>query len=499
MSAVRERIQPVRNSTLPSKTTPEQRYWRGFQNQELVKEHSAITHIAFNPKRPYDFAVTASTRVQIFSSKTRKVVKNFTRFKDVVYSGEFRHDGKLLVAGDATGLVQIFDSHHPRSLLVTLQPSSHPTHVTKFHPFIDTQLLTCSDDRVARIYDISDTREPITSFGSHGDYVRSGLFIPGSNLVATGCYDNIVRLFDTRAPAESAPVLSFNQKSPVEDLLCLNATTLVSCGDNGIRCWDLAAAKCFQELGNFTKTVTSLCSAGERGILAGSMDGHVKVFDTGSAGWQVKYGWKFGSGVLSCGVSPNMKHLVVGLNSGILTVRTRKTEPRVKQGVKKEKSHAFARMMRGADYQGESEHHIIDDRISTTSNRKLKQFERDLNGFRWSDALDHCLTNGMSKEWTVTCLEELRTRGKIVVALSGRDVSTLEPLLTWCDKSIDDPRNVRIIADYLSCVIDLYSDLVASQPVLEELMRSIEAKINTEIMKCKKASRITGMLELLSA
>ncbi|KAF6015531.1 hypothetical protein HII12_000690 [Brettanomyces bruxellensis] len=180
MSAARERIQPVRTETLPAKTTPEQRYWRGFTNSQLVKEHNAVTHIAFDPNRPHNFAVTSSTRIQVFSSKTRKVVKNFTRFKDTVYSGEFRHDGKLLVAGDASGLVQIFDAQHPRSLLVTLQPSTHPTHVTKFHPSITTQLLTCSDDRVARLYDISSTEEPLMSFGEHQDYVRSGIFIPGS-------------------------------------------------------------------------------------------------------------------------------------------------------------------------------------------------------------------------------------------------------------------------------------------------------------------------------
>lgn len=496
MSAARERIQPIRTETLPAKTTPEQRYWRGFTNSQLVKEHNAVTHIAFDPNRPYNFAVTSSTRIQVFSSKTRKVVKNFTRFKDTVYSGEFRQDGKLLVAADASGLVQIFDAQHPRSLLVTMQPSTHPTHVTKFHPSITTQLLTCSDDRVARLYDISSTDEPLMSFGEHQDYVRSGIFIPGSNLVATGCYDNVVRLFDCRS-GNTSPVLTMNQEAPVEDLLCLSSTTLLSCGETGIKCWDLAAGRCYRTMNNFTKTVTCLYDAGERGILAGSMDGHVKVFDTASEKWDVKFGWKFGSGVLSCGISPNQKHLVVGLNSGLLTIRTRKTEPRVKQGVKLQKSHAFARMIRGADYRGESEYHILDDNVKN-NNRKLKQFEKDLNAFKWSDALDHSLLPAVSKELTVTCMEELRKRGKIRVALSGRDTSKLEPLLTWCLKTIDDPRDVYLIADYLACVMDIYSDLIGRQPVLEDIISSIEEKIDLEIQRCKEAHRIMGMLELLS-
>ncbi|QPG74695.1 hypothetical protein FOA43_002028 [Brettanomyces nanus] len=499
MSSNRERIEPVRGATLPASTTPEQRYWRGFTNSQLVKEHNAVTHIDFDHNKPHDFAVTSSTRVQIFSSKTRKVIKSFTRFKDTVYSGEFRQDGKLLVAGDGSGLVQIYDAHHPRTLLVTIRPSSHPTHVTKFHPSISTQLLTCSDDRVARLYDISDTQKPLASFGDHQDYVRSGLIVPGSGLVVTGCYDNVVRVFDPRSSSTNA-IISFNQQAPVEEVLSLNPTTLVSCGDNGIRCWDLAAGKCIQSLNNFTKTVTCLCDAGERGILAGSMDGHVKVFDKTSINWEVKFGWKFGSGVLSCGVSPSHKHLVVGLNSGLLTIRTRKTEPKVKQGVKLPKSHAFSRMIRGAEYHGESEHHILDDKASSGSNgKKLKQFEKDLNGFRWGDALDHALLSGISRDLTVTCLEELKKRGKVHMALSGRNETNLEPLLTWCYKTIDDPRDVNIIADYLACIMEMYSDLIERQPVIEELVWNIQKKLGQEIKKCEEALQITGMLELLSA
>ena len=65
-----------------------------------------------------------------------------------------------------------------------------------------------------------------------------------------------------------------------------------------------------------------------------SLDSTIKVFDYTSTNWQVQFGWKFGSGVLSCGVSPiNQKHFVAGLTSGLISIRT-KTEPKVKQGIK---------------------------------------------------------------------------------------------------------------------------------------------------------------------
>jgi U3 small nucleolar RNA-associated protein 15 len=45
----------------------------------------------------------------IYAPKTGKVVKTITRFKDTARCGEFRKDGKLVVAGDEEGNVQVFD------------------------------------------------------------------------------------------------------------------------------------------------------------------------------------------------------------------------------------------------------------------------------------------------------------------------------------------------------------------------------------------------------
>lgn len=494
MSSSRQNVSVVKNAVLPAQTTPEQRYWRGYTNTQLVKEHNAVSHIAFNPISPYDFAVTSSTRIQVFSSKTREVIKTFSRFKDTVYSGEYRFDGKLLVAGDASGLVQIFDAYQPRTLLVTINPSTHPTHVTKFHPSVSTTLLTASDDRVARLYDISNAHNPILSFDDHEDYIRTATFVQGSNLVTTGCYDGFVRLFDPRVGND--PVAKFDQANPVEDVLSLTPTTMATAAGPTVKIWDITAGKCINEMANFQKTVTCLADAGEdRGLLAGSLDGHIKVFDP--LNWDVKFGWKFGGGVLSCGVSPNSKHFVAGLVSGLLSVKTRKTEPKVKQGVKQVKSNAFKKMMRGSEYHGEEEHRIVNDKPKPQ--RKLRLYEKRLNAFRWSDALDAAFIPGMSRELTVTVLEELKKRGKVRASLYGRDETTLEPLLSWSIKAIEDVRSVYIVSDWLAVVIEMYGGLINRSPVLEELLLTLKKKLRQEIEKAKEAQKIEGMLQLLTA
>lgn len=64
--------------------------------------------------------MTSSTRVLIYAPKTGKVVKTITRFKDTARSGEFRKDGKLVVAGGDDGVVQVFDVNG-RAILRTMK------------------------------------------------------------------------------------------------------------------------------------------------------------------------------------------------------------------------------------------------------------------------------------------------------------------------------------------------------------------------------------------
>ncbi|KAK9450735.1 WD40-repeat-containing domain protein [Limtongia smithiae] len=499
MAAPLERISTVHNPVLPaSHTTPEQRFWRAYKTPLLVKEHGAITHISFCPTSPYDFAVSSGARVQIFSAKTRQVVRTIARFKETAYSGEFRQDGKLVVAGDGSGIVQVFDAQS-RAILVTLNPTSQATRVTKFHPKALSTLLSASDDKVLRLWDLTSST-PVSTFKSHGDYIRAASFLsPTSESVLTGCYDSMIRVYDPRT--QDAPALSLSHGAPVEAVLPLTSTTVVSSGGPTIRVWDLVAGKMVKELSNFQKTVTSLYFGGSSGspngenaMLAGALDGHVKLIDT--TNWEVKFGWKFGDGVLCTAISPNQKHFATGLTSGVLSIRTRKTEPRVKQHVKTEKSASFARMIRGADYKGENEQKIVIDE-SYTPRRKLAQFERHMNAFRWSEALDSAFVPGVAPERIVTVLEELRRRGKVRVSLSGRDEGQLEPLIKWAVRNIDDFRNIEILADWIACMIDMYIDVIEKSSVLEELLQDFRKKMQRQIEIAKDARQLEGMLEML--
>lgn len=539
MSSNRPRIITARAPVLPQQTTPEQRYWRQYSSAQLVKEHNAVTHISFNPQSPNDFAVTSSTRIQLFSSKTRQVIKTFSRFKDVVYSASFRADGKLLVAGDATGLVSIYDSYNPRNILVSINASTHPTHVTKFHQHDNKTLVTASDDRLTRVWDISHSYEPQLELSGATDYIRSLCFIPNApHLVATGSYDNFVRLYDTRSKSNK-PIFQLNHGNPIENVISISPTQLVSCGGTSFKVWDLTHNSTLFERGNFNKTVTCLDyienfnAPMNSALIASSLDGHVKVFDP-LDNFKVKFGWKFSSAVLSCAISPSImdddsnnrgtlgskedlntrmnRHLVVGMSSGLLAIRTKKGSiVKIKEAKAKfmesqlasqstPKSNNFKRMMRGLDYNGDQENIIHNDTSKPQQQqRRIRPFERCINKFKWSEALDCAFVPGMAKELTVTILQELRKRGKIRVALYNRDETTLEPLLNWCLRGIEEVRFCSIVADWIAVVLELYSNnIIENSPVLQQILIDLRNKVRNEIHKAKEAKRIEGMLQLLT-
>jgi len=405
----------------PTSVTPEQRYWKKFRSSQNVPTSSPVTHISFppppsNPLLPSTndyFAVTTGLKVQIFSIRTRKVVKTFTRFTDIAHSGEIRRDGRVMVAGDETGKIQVFDVNS-RAILKTWEEHKQPVWTTKFSPTELTTLMSASDDRTVRLWDLP-SQESTATFVGHSDYVRSGNFMPGtmSNMLATGSYDETVRLWDPRIPGKA--VMIFKHAAPVEAVLPMpSGTQVLASADNQISILDLVAGKPLQLLKNHQKTVTSLCLAsnGTR-LVSGGLDGHVKIFET--TGWNVVAGSKYPSPVLSvnvvsAGANREDKHLVVGLQSGVLSIRTKLSgQQKVKERERakemqaliegnlddydkknKNKTGGVKRKLRGLDFVGEGADIVIEGNDRRHPKRE-ERWERELRQGRYAEALDGAL------------------------------------------------------------------------------------------------------------
>ncbi len=529
MAAPVTKLQQVKLPSGPSPLTPEQLYWKGFRSSQNVPSQSPVTYISFppppsNPLLPSNndhFAVTTGTRVQVFSIRTRKLIKTISRFSDIAHSGEIRRDGRVMVAGDETGKIQVFDVNS-RAILKTWEEHKQPVWATKFSPTELTTLMSASDDRTVRLWDLP-SQESTTQFVGHTDYVRSGSFMPGtiSNMILSGSYDETVRLWDPRIPGRAAMI--FKHAAPVEVVLPMpSGTTVLAAADNQISILDLVAGKPLQLLKNHQKTVTSLCLASNaKRLVSGGLDGHVKIFET--SGWNIVAGSKYPSPVLavnviSTGANRDDKHLVVGMQSGVLSIKTRlsgqqkvKERERAKEmqalidgtlddydKKKKKRTKGVEKKLRGIDFAGEG----VDVIIEGNDRRKRKReadWERDLRQGKYARALDTALDLSLPSVTVLTVLAALRHRSAMRVALEGRDESTVQPIFKWVIKHITDPRYVSICVDSALLLLDIYSEHVGGSPELEKSIRTLHERVRIEVDRSQQACQTSGMLEMLMA
>jgi U3 small nucleolar RNA-associated protein 15 len=519
-------VGPLPQLKLPSGPTPvtaEQRYWKTFKNQLLIPSPTSypVVHISSNND---SFAVTTGTRVQIFSNRTRKLVKTITRFGDVARSGEIRKDGRVLVAGDDTGKIQVFDVNS-RAILKTWVTHKQPVWTTKFSPTELTTLLSASDDKTVRLWDLP-SNESTTTFVGHSDYVRCANFMPGtmSNMIVSGSYDSTVKLWDPRTGSNSA-VMTFKHAAPIEDVLAMpSGTTVFAAAGESISVLDLVAARPLHLITNHQKTVTSLSLASNgRRLVSAGLEGHVKVFET--TGWNVVSSTKYQSPVLSVKVIPSSddpdsvdRHLAVGMQSGVLSVRTRLTGLEAHREAEREKEMAALvagtieahdakrnkRKRRVAaakrlDMVGEGADVVIANE-PRLHKKKERSWQSDLRHARYANALDQVLDKHApdhSPLNVLTLLLALRHRSALKDALESRDELSVQPILKWVCGHICDPRYVSVCVEVGLHLLDLYSEFVGASAELHEGFRTLHKRVKAEVERAQVACQTGGMLESL--
>lgn len=529
MAAEVQPVAQVRLPARPSSLSPEQTYWRTFKSPlNLTSPTShAITHISQpslnqNPTQllPDTFVVTTGARLQIFSHRTRKLLKTITRFDDTAHSGEIRHDGRVVLAGDETGAIQVFDVNS-RAILKTWREHKQPVWSTKWHPRETTTLMSASDDATVRLWDLPST-ESTTILRGHQDYVRSCAFLPGngSNLLVSGSYDQTVRVWDPRTPERA--VMTFKHTGAVETVLAMpSGTNILASAENHIAVLDIIAGKPLHVIKNHQKTVTALSHAsnGSR-LVSGGLDGHMKIFETTS--WNVVAGSKYPSPILSLAVinsgsTKEDKHIVVGMSSGLLSIRTRLSgEQKVKERERqkemdalvagtidehdrklaKKRPRGWEKRFRGRDFTGEGADIIIEGN-DRSKRKKPKEWERLLHKGRYAEALDHAVKGG-DNITIITLLTNLRYRSALRAALDGRDENTLRPIMRWVYKNISQTTFVRLCVEVAMNIMDLYSRHLGQSRVLEELVQKLHNRVREEVEMAQQAGMMMGMLGLVA-
>ncbi|GAA6047740.1 hypothetical protein JCM3770_001754 [Rhodotorula araucariae] len=534
-------------TTTENQQQKESVYWRSFKSPTFLKSYAPVTHVHFSPSSPHRYVVTSGTRLQIYSPKTNRVVKTISRFKETATSGEIRTDGKLCVAGDEGGLVQVFDINS-RAILRTIRAHKQAVHTTKFSPGPGTQILTTSSDTTVRLFDLA-TSASLRTFSSHTDYVRTASFVPSSpSLVFSGGYDSTVRLWDSRVPDSegSGCVWVGRHGKPVDAVLVGEQGTMaVSAGGPIMRVWDLLGAStsrsdaldggfdvdggveqqpeeeevdtgtqyCLKALSNHQKAITTLCWAeaenGEKRVLSGGLDGLVKVYDP-QENWRVRHTMRYGGQVMSLAISPNNSHLVAGLSDGSLSIRTRAGVGR-KAGVPIEKvTPSYDAILAGMGHggvvysgkqAGEGLKATFEGEVKVTKERrrKLTEWDRMLKNFRYGDALDSVLRGDVTPATAFALMDELIRRDGLPIALANRTDITLEPVLSFLVKHITHPRYCTLATDIASVLVDIYTPTLGLSPLIDTLLARLRRKLDDELDFQRDLTQVQGALDMVFA
>lgn len=524
-------------ATGPAPMTAEQRYWRTFKNQLLMPSPTSypVTHISCGSGGD-TFAVTTGTRVQIYSTRTRKLLKTITRFGDVARSGDIRRDGKVLVAGDDSGKMQVFDVNS-RAILRTWTQHKQPVWTTRFSPTQPTALLSASDDKTVRLWDLP-SGDPVATFAGHADYVRCARFLPGTTagMIVSGSYDSTVKLWDPRTGSRAA-AMTFRHAAPVEDVLALpSGTTVLAAAGHAVSVLDLVAARPLHMINNHQKTVTSLSLASDgRRVVTGGLEGHVKVFET--TGWHVVNTVKYPSPILSVQVIPSAaadstrdgstqdrdapsvdRHLAVGMQSGMLSLRTRLTGPEAHREkereremdalvagsydsieAKKAKRKRRAAAQHRLDLVGEGADVVIAHEGAART-KKERPWQADLRHARYGAALDHVVDRTASDYaplHALTLLLALRHRGAVRDALEHRDAQAVLPVLQWTCAYVCDPRYVSVCVEVGLHLLDLYAEYADASAELAAGFQTLHRRVRAEVDRAQVASQTGGMLDSL--
>lgn len=479
---------------LGEKVTEDTRYWKSFKTTVQVKEFGAISKIDFSSLPPHNYAVTASTRVQIYGPHSQEPQRSFTRFKSTAYGGCYRGDGQLLVTGSEEGLIRLFDV----SGRVALRQYSGHNKAVRVTSFLSDgfRITSGSDDLTCRVWDVS-TEQELLRFSDHTDYIRAlATSTCNPDLFITGAYDHTVRVYDAR---QEKCVMTMDHGQPVESVLLYPSDgLLVSTGGRYVKIWDmLKGGQQLVSLKNHHKTVTCVCmSAQSNRLLTGSLDRHVKVYNSA---YKVVHSFEYAASILSMAISPDDGVLAVGMTNGVLSVRHRKPSEEKQQVERKRRGPSYRVFVKGRNYVPKQDDFLVK---KSAAQQYLSKHDKHLKSFSVSKALDSALEVSLRKHKPEVCvgvLLELERRGTLQNALSGRDEESLVSLQKFLLKFITDPQFAPILRKVADLLIDIYQSVVYKSVLVERLFQELLDCVSREVDYQQDLMQVLGMLDTLFA
>lgn len=165
-------------------------------------------------------------------------------------------DHHFMISGDNKGYI-IVSKYNMKSLR---KEHGHVEAVRdlSFSPGDCLKFVSCSDDRLAKIWDFTSMREE-RALAGHGWDVKCTEWHPNKSLIATGSKDSLVKLWDPKSSREVFNLHAHNNAVTKVRWSLDGNSLLTTSRDTQVKLYDLRTMREMQVFKRHTKEVSSLC------------------------------------------------------------------------------------------------------------------------------------------------------------------------------------------------------------------------------------------------
>lgn len=510
----------VRALLLPRKVSelaPEVEAFKSFKTEFKHKEASRVMSVAFCPSAPHRLAVVSGTKVSVWTSKEGKLElhSSISKFKDIAQCVAWRSDGRLMLAGEASGSCAVIESE-TRKVLRRFRGHGDAVTCASFATADKSRAATGSRDGKLRIWDVA-TSELLQTVDAHSDNMKA--LAPGpsgpDSWISAG-YDGIVKLWDLRmggsstadSKNEASCVASCDHGHPIEAGVSYPGAALyATAGGPVVKVWDLAGGgRLVQEIPDaHSKAVTAICLDSTASVLlTASFDGLAKAFHAAS----LQHMWTYRlSGPATCAAwRPDDKAFVVGLDDGSWQLRVSQAATAAKAKAaaltaqpKRPLKYREGRL-RGGDHQPDEDDEVVEASAKKRRSDRESHIEFLLRKFEYRKIAEFMIMPECGAGLSLALVEELLQRGSLATALTEIGEELCLAALRWLLKAFSSVDSLRMHLFYeaLHTLLDNNRCLSPpSTPVLIHAVEQIDLKVSQEMRIQEVLNETAGMVDTI--
>ena len=97
----------------------------------------------------------------------------------------------------------------------------------------------------------------------------------------------------------------------------------------------------------------------------------------------------------------------------------------------------------------------------------------------------------------IAVIEELGKRRGLTIALSNRDEESLEAILSFTIRFIDNPQYTPYLIGVTHIICDIYGSMLGQSPLVDELFEKLRNKVTNECSVQRMLLRLLGQIDFV--